>query len=96
MARVQARHEETTMRIVVVGFAVLSLIAGFSAEAGAQGYAKKRHKHARAQVQEPASRAATSSNAGGYVVHDANKLPFGSSVWWEQMQRENRAGSCCN
>jgi hypothetical protein len=28
-----------------------------------------------------------------YYVHDANKLPFGSSRWWEQMLRENRAGN---
>jgi hypothetical protein len=26
----------------------------------------------------------------------ADKLPFGSRRWWEQMARENRAGNCCN
>jgi hypothetical protein len=31
--------------------------------------------------------------ASDYYVHDANKLPFGSSLWWEQMLRENRAGN---
>jgi hypothetical protein len=29
---------------------------------------------------------------GDYYVHDADKLPFGSARWWDQMQRENRTG----
>jgi hypothetical protein len=29
----------------------------------------------------------------GYYVRDANKLPFGTSIWWDQMLRENRAGN---
>ena len=28
-----------------------------------------------------------------YYVHDADKLPYGSSRWWDQMMRENRAGN---
>ena len=28
-----------------------------------------------------------------YYVRDADKLPFGTSLWWEQMLRENRAGN---
>jgi len=28
-----------------------------------------------------------------YYVRDADKLPFGTSVWWEEMLRENRAGN---
>jgi hypothetical protein len=28
-----------------------------------------------------------------YYVRDADKLPFGTSIWWEQMLRENRAGN---
>ena len=27
-----------------------------------------------------------------YYVHDADKLPFGTARWWDQMQRENRTG----
>ena len=29
----------------------------------------------------------------GYYVRDADKLPFGTSIWWDQMLRENRAGN---
>ena len=27
-----------------------------------------------------------------YYAHDADKLPFGTARWWDQMQRENRSG----
>jgi hypothetical protein len=31
--------------------------------------------------------------ASDYYVRDADKLPFGTSRWWEEMLRENRAGN---
>ena len=31
--------------------------------------------------------------ASDYYVHDANKLPFGSERWRDQMRRENRLGN---
>ena len=30
---------------------------------------------------------------GGYYEHDANKLPFGTERWRDQMRRENRLGN---
>jgi transketolase C-terminal domain/subunit len=27
------------------------------------------------------------------IEYDANKLPYGSRIWWEQMEREDRAGT---
>ena len=84
------------MRIVVAILAIFSLIAGLSGDVSAQGYAKKRHKHAKAHVRQPNNGAATAGPADGYIVRDANKLPVGSSIWWDQMLRENRAGTCCN
>ena len=82
------------MRIVVAVLAVLSLTAGLAGEAGARS--KKTHTYAKAQVRQPAPRAAMSYNADGYVERHADKLPFGSSIWWDQMLREGRAGPCCN
>jgi hypothetical protein len=86
------------MRIVVAALATLALIAGAAAagDAGAQGHAKKRHKHAKAQVRQPASATPRSNAASDYVVRDANQLPVGSSIWWDQMLREGRGGTCCN
>ena len=28
----------------------------------------------------------------GWYPHEANELPFGSAIWWDQMRREGRAG----
>ena len=85
------------MRIVVAALATLALIAAAAGDAGAQGHVKKRHKQAKAQVRQPAAVATQRSNAASdYIVRDANQLPVGSSIWWDQMLRENRAGTCCN
>jgi hypothetical protein len=84
------------MRSVVAVLAVLALIAGPVGDADAQGTAKKRHKHAKAQLRQPAAGATQRSNTSDYIVRDANQLPVGSSIWWDQMLRENRAGTCCN
>src|SRR5262249_20885256 len=42
--------------------------------------------------QQCRSRAYVPYNSG-YYVRDADKLPFGTSIWWDQMLRENRAGN---
>ena len=81
------------MRIVVAALCTLSLLAGLSGEASARAYAKK--KHASAQVRQPSGGAAT-FKPDGHVERDVNRLPFGSSIWRDQMLRENRAGQCCN
>ena len=31
-------------------------------------------------------------HGGDYIERLADKLPFGSTVWWEQMMRERRGG----
>ena len=36
---------------------------------------------------------ARSRRTSEYYERDANALPFGTSRWWEQMLRENRAGN---
>jgi hypothetical protein len=80
------------MRTVVVALATFALIAGAAGDAGAQGHAKKRHK----QVRQPASAAPKPNTSSDYIVRDANQLPVGSSIWWDQMLREGRGGTCCN
>src|SRR5262249_49159616 len=36
------------------------------------------------------------NGASGDYEHDSNKLPFGTQRGWDQMLRENRAGTCCD
>ena len=84
------------MRNMLAVLAALSLIAGLglAADASAEVSKKKRHKHAHAQVHKPAAYRAPAPD--GYIERNANTLPFGSAAWWDQMLRENRAGTCCN
>ena len=81
--------------LVVAGLATLAVAAGPAGDARAQPETKKQHKSVRAPVQHPAA-ARTSPKPDSYVEREANKLPFGSAQWWDQMMRENRAGQCCN
>lgn len=79
------------MKAVIAGAIGLSLLAGFAAPADA-GTRAKKHKH----YAKPASQYDTYKRAqdrdNTYYEHLADKLPFGSSIWWEQMTRERRGG----
>jgi hypothetical protein len=81
--------------VAAAGLAALALVACPSADAAAKEPGKKSHKQAKAQVRQSGGEAA-SAKADGYIVRDADKLPFGSAQWWDQMMREDRAGRCCN
>ena len=83
------------LALVMAGLAALAVAAGPACDARAQPEAKKRHKSVQAPAQHPAA-ARTSPRPDGYAEREANKLPFGSAQWWDQMMRENRAGQCCN
>jgi hypothetical protein len=51
-------------------------------------YAKTCNGHAHQRVdQEPRY-----PNTSGWYPHDADRLPIGSAIWWEQMRREGRLG----
>jgi hypothetical protein len=76
------------MRSMLAAVAALSLLAVPAGEAVAKKDAKKQKAYA-SRAQEPRPR---SGGADAYVVRDANKLPFGSAIWWDQMQREGRLG----
>jgi hypothetical protein len=68
----------------------LSLLAGLAGPADAGPRAKKY----KSQVGQD-SRASTNKRIDyrdTYYEHLADKLPFGSSIWWEQMMRERRGG----
>ena len=79
------------MKVIIAALTAASVIAGTTAPASAgssseatQGYEvktqyvkKKRHKKRRVYYQQQ---------------YWADKLPYGSQSWWQQMDREGRGG----
>jgi hypothetical protein len=61
----------------------------------AAGFSKFHHRHAKRYVRHVrpnVDREPRYPDASGWSPHDSNKLPFGSALWWDQMQRERRVG----
>jgi hypothetical protein len=83
---------EETMRTVLACVAALSLLVSLTGEAAAETQAKKHKRFARNAVPAQQYGSPKPSGTDGYVERDANKMPFGSAMWWEQMQREGRLG----
>lgn len=75
---------------VLVAAAILAALAG-PADA-ARKKKKKKHVNTYYYTQSYTPRRHASR---GYIerqpVYDANRLPFGTSQWWDQMVREGRA-----
>jgi hypothetical protein len=73
------------------------LIAGPALSADAKSPAKKLKSAAAHQGPQRTGerRPNADPSPNPWYALDANKLPFGSSLWWEQMLRENRL-TCCN
>ena len=78
------------MKAVISGLVGLSLLMGFAAAADAAPRAKKYRYYVPQGSQGYNSGSAERGN--GYYERLADKLPFGSSIWWEQMMRERRGG----
>lgn len=79
------------MRLVAMVAAAVLLIAGCACEISAREYSKARGRHTRHPLPH-VDREPSYPNAYGWYPHDANKLPFGSAIWWDQMRREGRLG----
>jgi hypothetical protein len=86
------RGNEETMRVMSAVLAALFLLVGVMGEAGAETSAKKHKRDAKKPAAVPQYASARSTRSDSYVERDANKLPFGSAIWWDQMQREGRLG----
>jgi hypothetical protein len=82
----------TPMKVIIAALTAVSVLAGATAPAGAgpsseatqayevkTRYVKKKYKKRRYRD-------------GYYIQYWADKLPTGSSVWWQQMDREGRGG----
>jgi hypothetical protein len=84
------------MRIFVVVVAALSLLAGSALEVSAKEHSRA-HRRPLAERHFPHALPYVAPelrypDASGWYPHDANKLPFGSAIWWDQMRRERRLG----
>jgi hypothetical protein len=81
-----SRGSKSLRLAILVGLSLFSL-SGLLAEAGAADKAKKAHKHA-------ASRPVPAGTPRPDRYHEllADKMPVGTSAWWEQMRREGRLG----
>ena len=78
------------MKAVIAGAMGLLLLAGLAGPADAGTRAKKHKNYAKPDSQYDRYRRAQDRDS--YYEHLADKLPFGSSIWWEQMLRERRGG----
>jgi len=82
------------MRLVAVGLLSAALIAAVAMAAVAKSPTKK-HKRYAAHATSHVARKAPNRGQDQWYERDASKLPFGSTIWWDQMLRENRL-TCCN
>ena len=79
------------MRLVASVLAALALAASLSAPAAAQTQGKSPTKKAAPPQYSPEAQNAAQPR-DGYREQLTDKLPYGSSAWWQQMRREGRLG----
>lgn len=72
----------TALAVVVT----LILPAATTIDAAAQSYVRKKHR----AWQAPPRRVYDDNSV--WYPNNADKLKFGSRIWWDQMQREGRLG----
>lgn len=78
------------MKTAIAAAIGLSLVAGLAGPAEAGPRAKKYKPYAGQDSRASAPKRAQEPD--GYYEHLADKLPMGTSIWWEQMMRERRGG----
>jgi hypothetical protein len=85
------------MALALAASLVVGLTVPVQAEARDGHRSAKTQRKAKPQRRAP-SRQAEDRNRSDYYQHWADKLPFGSRIWFEQMEREGRFGGterCC-
>ena len=86
------------MKVIIAALTAVSVLAGATLPASAgpssegmqayevkTAYKKKRYK-------KRYYRRSYSDGSGHYVQYWVDKLPIGTSTWWQQMDRESRGG----
>ena len=81
------------MKMIMAALTAAGLMAGIAAPASA---APEMTVVEGEYMQGPSAAAIKRVKARRYVYrqieYDANRLPFGTSIWWQQMDREGRGG----
>ncbi len=86
-------HMETQMKTIMAALAVATLLAGASAPARAESYVTiPADEYARLMQMEQAKQARWRRVIERQMEYDADRLPIGTDVWWQQMDRERRGG----
>jgi len=62
-------------------------------ESASRGAGSKPVTARRCTSQRCRTQARARASESDYYERDANKLPYGTPRWWEEMLRENRAGN---
>jgi hypothetical protein len=74
------------MKKIVAALLALSVAAMTAAPMAAEAKSKKK------RVQPYAGKTYTAPRSNGYQEYLAEKRPYGSESWWQQMDREGRGG----
>ena len=84
---------ETEMKMIIAALTASAVLVGIAAPASA---ATELTVVEGEYMQEPSAAAIKRVKMRRYVSrqieYDANKLPVGTGIWWEQMDREGRGG----
>jgi hypothetical protein len=79
------------MRKIGIGAVVVALAVAVSAASTAvDAHSKKKKK--RSYERPSAAQRYSAPRESDYHEYIADRLPFGSKLWWEQMDREGRGG----
>jgi hypothetical protein len=83
---------ETKMKTIMGALAASLLLAATPARADTDELVEMVREYVRVPTSEPTREAKIRRYIPEQIEYQADKLPVGSSEWWQQMDRERRGG----
>jgi hypothetical protein len=82
------------MKVIIAALTAVSVIAGTTApaSAGPSGEGTRGYEVKTQYVKKKYKKRHYRRSSSGYVQYWADKLPYGTQSWWQQMDREGRGG----
>jgi hypothetical protein len=80
------------MKMIMAALAVSTLLAGASAPASAESYVTIPADEYARLMAEKSKQMKWRRYVQRQMVYDADALPIGTGIWWQQMDREQRGG----